>query len=83
MHATFWSMKNDSLEGCVREKREGEGENAKDPIVRRRKREKAKDLERNGPKERRERRRDREEEYLRKKRGRGGSCEQTGERASE
>lgn len=32
-------MKNDPLEGCVREKREGEGERAKDSIVGGRKRE--------------------------------------------
>lgn len=46
-------MKIDSLEGCVREKRVGEGEKAKDSVVRGRRREK--DLgERRGPKERRE-----------------------------
>lgn len=62
MHATFWSMKIDSLEGCVREKRAGEGEKAKDSVIRGRRREK--DLERDGPKERRERRRDRGEESI-------------------
>lgn len=64
-------MKNDSLEGCVREKKEGEGEKAKGSIGRNRKREKEEDLERNGPKERREHRRDKREEYLRRKAGMG------------
>lgn len=32
-------MKNDSLGGCVREKREGEGEEAKDSIIKARKKE--------------------------------------------
>lgn len=50
MHATFWSMKNDSLGGCVREKREGEGEKAKDSIVKARKKEKERGGERSGEK---------------------------------
>lgn len=63
MHATFWSMKIDSLEGCVREKRVGEGGKAKDSVVRGRRREK--DLgERRTEGATRERRRDGAEESI-------------------
>lgn len=85
MHATFWSMKNDPLEGCVREKREGEGERerAKDSIVRGRGRKIWRETDR---------RSDENEDVIGEKsisgekqsEGEGGGdCEQTDERASE
>lgn len=78
MHATFWSMKNDSLERCVREKREGEGEKAKDSVVGEREGERSGEKRTGGAT--RERRRDRGEEYLRRK---GGGEGAVSKRASE